>query len=179
VSNTYTLNDSYGSHYVIEGTGILLNDEMDDFSIKNGTPNLYGLVGGKANAIQPQKRMLSSMSPTIISKDGNLFMVLGSPGGSKIITTVCQVIINVIDHKMNIQDAVIAPRVHSQWLPDELVIEPLGLPSDLINNLMMKGHTVRKGSFMGEVQAIFMDAKQGMLFGAIDPRHGSSVVSGY
>jgi gamma-glutamyltranspeptidase/glutathione hydrolase len=179
VSNTYTLNDFFGSHYVIEGTGILLNDEMDDFSIKQGTPNIYGLVGGNANAIQPRKRMLSSMSPTIISKDGELFMVLGSPGGSKIITSVCQVILNVIDHKMNIQDAVIAPRVHSQWLPDELVIEPLSLSTDVINNLTLKGHTIRKGSFMGEVQAILLDSKRGMLFGAIDLRHGSSAVSGY
>jgi len=179
VSNTYTLNDSYGSYYVIEGAGFLMNNEMDDFSIKPGVPNIYGLVGGKANAIEPRKRMLSSMTPTIITKDGKLFLILGSPGGPKIITSVCQVILNVIDHKMNIQDAIIAPRVHSQWLPDELVIEPLGISDDVIQNLSLKGHSIKKGSFMGEVQAIQVDTKRGMLFGAIDLRHGNSAVSGY
>ena len=119
------------------------------------------------------------MTPTIITKDGKLFLILGSPGGPKIITSVCQVILNVIDHKMNIQDAIIAPRVHSQWLPDELVIEPLGISDDVIQNLSLKGHSIKKGSFMGEVQAIQVDTKRGMLFGAIDLRHGNSAVSGY
>jgi len=179
VSNTYTLNDSYGSYYVIEGAGFLMNNEMDDFSIKTGVPNMYGLVGGKANAIVPRKRMLSSMTPTIITKNGNLFLVLGSPGGSKIITSVCQVILNVIDHKMNIQDAVIAPRIHSQWLPDEVVIEPLGISHDVVKNLSSMGHIIRKGSFMGEVQAIQVDTEHGIVFGAIDLRHGNSAVSSY
>jgi gamma-glutamyltranspeptidase/glutathione hydrolase len=156
-----------------------MNNEMDDFSIKPGVPNMYGLVGGKANAIVPRKRMLSSMTPTIITKDGKILLVLGSPGGSKIITSVCQVILNVIDHKMNIQDAVIAPRIHSQWLPDELLIEPLGISNDVVKNLSFKGHTITKGSFMGEVQAIQSNAENGMLFGAIDLRHGNSAVSGY
>ncbi len=179
VSSTYTLNDSYGSYYVIEGCGFLLNNEMDDFSIKPGAPNIYGLVGDKANAIQPRKRMLSSMTPTIITRDGKLFLILGSPGGSKIITSVCQVVLNVIDHQMNIQDAVLAPRVHSQWLPDEVVIEPLGIPADVVAQLQSKGHTVRRGYFMGEVQAIMVDTNRGLLFGAIDLRNGNSAVSAY
>lgn len=179
VSNTYTLNDSYGSYYVVEGAGFLLNNEMDDFSIKPGAPNIYGLVGDKANSIQPCKRMLSSMTPTIITRDGNLFLVLGSPGGSKIITSVCQVVLNVIDHHMNIQDAVLAPRVHSQWLPDELVIEPLGISTDVVTLLQIKGHTVRTGYYMGEVQAIMVDTERRLLFGAIDLRFGNSAVASY
>lgn len=179
VSNTYTLNDSYGSYYVVEGAGFLLNNEMDDFSIKPGAPNIYGLVGDKANSIQPRKRMLSSMTPTIITKNANLFLVLGSPGGSKIITSVCQVVLNVIDHHMNIQDAVLAPRVHSQWLPDELVIEPLGISADVVTLLQLKGHKVRTGHYMGEIQAIMVDTERGLLFGAIDLRFGNSAVASY
>jgi gamma-glutamyltranspeptidase/glutathione hydrolase len=176
VSNTYTLNGGYGSLYVIDGAGFLMNNEMDDFSIKPGVPNAYGLVGAEANAIQPQKRMLSSMTPTIVTKEGKLCLVVGSPGGSTIITVVCQVVLNVIDHKMNVQDAVIAPRVHSQWLPDELLVEPLGVPKDVVEALTVKGHTVKQDYFLGQVHAIFVDTKRGMLFGAIVPRWGTSVV---
>jgi len=122
VANTYTLNESFGSRYVVEGAGFLLNDEMDDFSIKPGVPNVYGLVGGTANAIAPGKRMLSSMAPTIVTRDGKLFLVIGSPGGSRIITSICEAMINVIDHGMNVADAVGAPRFHSQWLPDRVDI---------------------------------------------------------
>ncbi|MDI6807817.1 MAG: gamma-glutamyltransferase [Candidatus Eisenbacteria bacterium] len=181
VSNTYTLNAGYGSLYVIDGAGFLMNDEMDDFSVKPGTPNMFGLVGAEANAIQPRKRMLSSMTPTIVTKDGKLFLVIGSPGGSKIITAICQVILNVIDYGMNIQDAVIAPRVHSQWLPDELQIEPLGVPGDVVEGLTARGHTVRieKDGFIGEVHAILVDEKHGLLFGARDPRREGSSVAGY
>lgn len=183
VSNTYTLNWSYGSRYVVDGTGILMNDEMDDFSIKPGVPNLYGLVGGEANAIQPRKRMLSSMTPTIVAKDGKPFLVVGSPGGSRIITSVCQVILNIIDHRMNVQDAVLAPRVHSQWLPDELDIEPFGVPRDVVEALTARGHTVKQSTsaddFWSEVHAILIDPKRGMLFGAIDPRWGTSAAVGY
>lgn len=181
VSNTYTLNWSYGSRYVVEGTGILMNDEMDDFSIKPGVPNLYGLVGADANAIQPNKRMLSSMTPTIITKDNKPFLVVGSPGGSRIITGVCQTILNVIDHQMNVEEAVVASRVHSQWLPDHIVIEKLGVPRDVQEALASKGHTVVVDDYgyMGEVHAILVDPEKGLLFGAFDPRWGTSAAVGY
>ena len=117
---TTTLNGLYGSKVVVKGGGYFLNNEMDDFSVKPGTPNLYGLVGGKANAIQPQKRMLSSMTPSILEKDGKLFMVVGTPGGSTIITSVFQAILNVVDFGMTIQEAVAVPRFHHQWLPDQI-----------------------------------------------------------
>ena len=123
VSNTYTLNFLFGTGLVAEGTGILLNNEMDDFSAKPGVPNAYGLIGGDANAVAPEKRPLSSMSPTIVLKDGKTFLVTGSPGGSRIITTVLQVIMNMVDHGMNIAEASAAPRMHDQWLPDELRVE--------------------------------------------------------
>jgi gamma-glutamyltranspeptidase/glutathione hydrolase len=180
VSNTYTLNYSYGSRYVIEGAGFLINDEMDDFSAKPGVPNLYGLVGGKANAIDPGKRMLSSMNPTIVTQDGKLFLVLGSPGGSRIITSLCQVLLNVIDFGMGLQDAVVAPRFHSQWLPDRLDVEPIGFPRDVLDALTARGHSVyTKYGFWSEVQAIQVDAQRGLLLGAADPRWGASATAGY
>ena len=123
VSNTYTINFSYGTGIVAAGTGILLNNEMDDFSAKSGVPNAYGLIGGAANAIEPAKRPLSSMTPTILFKDGRPFLATGSPGGSRIITTVLQIIMNLVDHGMNVAAATAAPRVHHQWLPDELRVE--------------------------------------------------------
>ena len=123
VANTYTLNFGYGLGLVADPTGILLNNELDDFSAKPGVANAYGLIGGAANAVEPSKRPLSSMSPTIVLKDGKPFLVTGSPGGSRIITTTLQVIMNVIDHGMNIAEATFAPRIHHQWLPDELRVE--------------------------------------------------------
>src|SRR5690606_1157956 len=120
VSITTTINASYGSHVFVDGAGFLLNDEMDDFSAKPGSPNLYGLLGGEANAIQPGKRMLSAMTPSIVEKDGKLFMVVGTPGGSTIITSVFQVILNVIDFGMDMQQAINAPRFHHQWKPDQI-----------------------------------------------------------
>src|SRR5204862_339860 len=131
VANTYTLNFSYGLGLVADGTGILLNNELDDFAAKAGVPNAYGLVGGDANAPGPGKRPLSSMSPTIVLRDGRVFLVTGTPGGSRIITTVLQVLLNVIDHRMNIAEAVAAPRVHHQWLPDRVQAES-GLSPDTI-----------------------------------------------
>ena len=128
VSNTYTLNFSFGTGLVAEGTGILLNNEMDDFSAKPGVPNAYGLIGGDANAVEPGKRPLSSMSPTIVLKDGSV-LVTGSPGGSRIITTVLQIVMNVIDHGMNIAEASAAPRMHHQWLPDELASRKASAPT--------------------------------------------------
>ena len=130
VSNTYTLNFSYGVGLVAEGTGILLNNELDDFAAKPGVPNAYGLIGGDANAPGPGKRPLSSMSPTIVLKDGKPFLVTGSPGGSRIITTVLQVISNVIDRGMTIAEAVAEPRLHHQWSPDEVLVER-GFPPEL------------------------------------------------
>ncbi|MFC1724003.1 gamma-glutamyltransferase [candidate division KSB1 bacterium] len=170
VATTTTLNGGYGSHVVIDGAGFLLNNEMDDFSIKPGYPNIYGLIGGYANSIQPGKRMLSSMTPTIVEKDGELFMVTGTPGGATIITTVFQVIMNVIDHKMNIQDAVNAVRIHHQWFPDRIQPERKGLPVDVIENLRKMGHEVKERGSIGDAHSILYDAKNKLLFGAADPR---------
>ena len=171
VSNTYTLNFSYGSGIVIPGTGILMNNEMDDFSSKKGVPNAYGLVGFEANEIQGRKRPLSSMTPTIVLKDGKPYLVLGSPGGSRIITTVLQVVLNVLEHKMNIKKAVISPRIHHQWLPDVLLVEE-GFSSDTLSLLKAKGHTIRPSRTMGSVQAIVSSGDY--FYGAADPRRPSS-----
>ncbi|PIW59120.1 gamma-glutamyltransferase [Shewanella sp. CG12_big_fil_rev_8_21_14_0_65_47_15] len=176
VSNTYTLNFSYGSGLVAKGTGILLNNEMDDFSAKPGVPNGYGLVGGDANAVEGNKRPLSSMSPTIVMKGGKPFLVTGSPGGSRIITTTLQIIMNVIDHGLNIAEASNAARVHHQWLPDELRVES-SLNRDTISLLEAKGHKVKVQSAMGSTQSI-MVTEQG-IFGASDPRHSGSEAIGY
>lgn len=170
VSVTYTINASYGSAAAVDGAGFLLNNEMDDFSIKPGTSNLYGLVGGDANAITPNKKPLSSMSPTIVLKDKKLVMVLGSPGGARIITTVLQVISNVIDHKMDISQAIEAPRFHMQWLPDEIRIEPYGMTQDVMNNLRNMGYKVITKPVMGDVNAIFIDPKTNIMHGSGDPR---------
>jgi gamma-glutamyltranspeptidase/glutathione hydrolase len=177
VSNTYTLNFLYGMGLVAEGTGVLLNNEMDDFSAKPGVPNAYGLIGGDANAVGPGKRPLSSMSPTIVLKDGKVFLVTGSPGGSRIITTVLQIIMNVIDHGMNIAEASEAPRVHHQWLPDELRIEE-GISPDTIRLLSAMGHKVSVQETMGSTQSI-LRREDGNLFGASDPRRPSALTAGY
>ncbi|GAK55671.1 gamma-glutamyltranspeptidase [Candidatus Vecturithrix granuli] len=169
VSNTYTINFSFGSGIVVEGAGFLLNNEMDDFSAKPGVPNAYGLVGGDANAVEPNKRMLSSMSPTIVLNNGKVFLVAGSPGGSLIITTTLQVIMNVIDFGMNIQEAVNAPRVHHQWLPDEVRLEK-GIGLDTIKLLTEMGHTVVVRDAMGAASSIMVDPKTGMMYGAADRR---------
>ena len=171
VSNTYTLNFSYGSGIVIPGTGILMNNEMDDFSSKKGVPNAYGLVGFEANEIQGRKRPLSSMTPTIVFKDEKPFLVLGSPGGSRIITTVLQVVLNVLEHQMNVKQAVISPRIHHQWLPDVLLMEE-GFSSDTLSLLKAKGHTIRPSRTMGSVQAIVSNGDY--FYGAADPRRPSS-----
>ncbi|WP_205747656.1 gamma-glutamyltransferase [Desulforhopalus sp. IMCC35007] len=175
VSNTYTINFSYGSGIVVEGAGFLLNNEMDDFSAKPGVPNAYGLIGGEANKIEPNKRMLSSMSPTIVKQGGKNFLVTGSPGGSRIITTTLQVIMNVIDHGLNIQSAVAAPRIHHQWLPDELRIEE-GLSPDTVVALEEMGHMVAQKSAMGAIQSIMI--KDGMMYGGADPRRSTALAAG-
>jgi len=177
VSNTYTLNFSYGSGIVVDGAGFLLNNEMDDFSAKPGVPNAYGLLGGEANKIEPNKRMLSSMSPTIVKKDKKNYLVTGSPGGSRIITTTLQVIMNVIDHKLNIQAAVNAPRIHHQWLPDEIRIEQ-GISVDTIRLLEGMGHKVKRKRAMGAIQSI-MIGSNGIFYGGRDPRRSTSSAMGY
>lgn len=176
VANTYTLNFSYGAAIVADGTGVLLNNEMDDFSAKTGALNGYGLVGGDSNSVSPGARPLSSMTPTFLFKDGKLAMVVGSPGGSRIITTVLQTIVNVIDFDMNIAEAVTAPRVHHQWRPDSLLTEE-GLSPDTLKLLRQKGHKVLAGSTSGSVNAIAVTA-QGLM-GAADPRQRGTLAAGY
>ena len=167
VAVTYTLNGGFGDGVVVPGLGFLLNNEMDDFAAKPGAPNMYGLVQSEANAIQPRKRPLSCMTPTILTRDGKLSLVLGTPGGPTIINTVLQVILNVVDFGMNIQDAVDFPRIHHQWLPDRLVMER-GFSPDTIALLKARGHQIRIVRSIGEVAAI--ETTGGWLEGAADPR---------
>jgi len=167
VAVTYTLNFGYGDGVTVPGLGFLLNDEMDDFAAKPGEPNGFGLVQGEANAIQPRKRPLSSMTPTIVTRGGKLELVLGTPGGPTIINSVLEVLVNVVDFGMNVQDAVDYPRIHHQWLPDQLVMER-GFSPDTIALLKARGHQVRMVGGMGEVAAI--QARDGWLEGAADPR---------
>jgi gamma-glutamyltranspeptidase / glutathione hydrolase len=170
VAVTTTLNDSYGSRIVVAGSGFLLNNEMDDFSIKPGYANIYGAIGGEANKIEPGKRMLSSMTPTILEKDGKLFMVVGTPGGTTIITSVFQTVINVIDHKMGMQEAVSAKRLHSQWYPDEIFVEEHALDEATKKTLIEKGHKINPEFVeLGRVDAILI-RKDGKLEGGADPR---------
>ncbi len=176
VANTYTLNFSYGVGLMAGDTGVLLNNELDDFSAKPGVPNAYGLVGGDANAVAPRKRPLSSMSPTIVLKDGKPFLVTGSPGGSRIISTVVQMLVNVIDHGMNVAEATAAPRMHHQWLPDELRVED-GLSPDTLRLLRDKGHAVEVGSTSGSTQSI--QVVEGVLAGASDPRQQGTLAAGH
>jgi len=181
VANTYTLNNSYGSAVVAKGTGIIMNDEMDDFAAKPGTPNLYGLIQGERNAVAPRKRPLSAMTPTfVLRKDGSLWFTVGSPGGPTIINTVLDVITNVIDYNMNIQQAIDAPRIHHQWLPDELVYEPYGLSGDTQNALAARGHKlVDKPRYLGDCEGIMIEEKTGIRLGATDPRRSDGLAVGY
>lgn len=191
VAVTYTLNGSFGAGVVAPGTGILLNNEMDDFTSKPGSPNLYGLVQGEANAIAPKKTPLSSMSPTIISRDGRPFMVIGSPGGARIITITLEAIINVIDHGMNIQEAIDAPRIHHQWLPDRVYMEPYALSADTMKVLTEMGHDVgidKAWPVWGQAAGILVGGKSlaaieegggARYYGAMDSRSGSGAAKGY
>jgi gamma-glutamyltranspeptidase / glutathione hydrolase len=151
---------------------------MDDFSAKAGSPNMFGLLGGEANAIAPGKRMLSSMTPTIVARDGRTVLVLGSPGGGRIITTVLQVLLNVLEFGMDVQEAVDAPRFHHQWYPDSVMIEKQGFPADVVNALTALGHRVDVVSDMGDVHAIQIDPGSGLRLGASDPR-SDGVTLGY
>jgi gamma-glutamyltranspeptidase/glutathione hydrolase len=177
VAATTTLNNSFGSSIVVERAGFLINNQMDDFSIKPGVPNLYGLVGGEANSIKSGKRMLSSMTPVIVEKDGKLFLVAGSPGGSTIPTTVFQVIINVIDYNMNIKTAVDTGRFHHQWLPDQISIEANCIDSLTLCQLKQMGHEIRPRSVIGSVNAILVLSCDKMESGA--DKRGDNSACGY
>jgi gamma-glutamyltranspeptidase/glutathione hydrolase len=189
VANTYTLNDDYGAGVVARGTGMLLNDEMDDFTSKPGTPNIYGLIQSERNTIAPRKRPLSAMTPTIVLKqDGTLWFAVGSPGGPRIINAVLQTIVNIIDFEMNLQQAIDAPRIHHQWLPDELYYEPFGISTDTMRVLEHRGHKLvlrpdykgytREG-FMGDVEGVMIEEKTGVRLGATDPRRSDGLAVGY
>ncbi|HEX5734676.1 MAG TPA: gamma-glutamyltransferase [Blastocatellia bacterium] len=173
VSNTYTLNNSYGAGVTARGTGVLLNNEMDDFTSKPGVPNAYGLLQSENNAIAPRKRPLSAMTPTIVLKDGKVYFAVGSPGGPTIINTVLQVIVNIIDYEMDIQQAIDAPRFHHQWMPDSVRWEPFGLNKDTRAALERRGHVFAdKPGNMGDAEGIMIEPKTGIRLGASDPRLG-------
>ena len=179
VAVTTTLNTNYGSKVLVKGAGFFLNNEMDDFSSKPGVPNVYGLMGSKANAIAPEKRMLSSMTPTIVEKNGKLFMVVGTPGGSTIITSVLQNIINVVDYKMSMQESVNQPRFHHQWLPDEIKLEPNSFDEKTKKELASLGYSIveKKSTIIGRVDAILV-LPDGKLEGGADKR-GDDAAAGF
>ena len=178
VSVTTTLNTGFGCGVLVEGAGFFLNNEMDDFSAKPGEPNIFGLLGNEANAIQPYKRPLSSMTPTIVLKNGEPFLIIGTPGGSTIITTVMQIILNVSIHGMDIQEAVSVKRVHSQWLPDAIIVEPRSLSKDVEMNLMSRGHVIQPYHWetIGQANGIMVGANG--YYGGADPR-GENTTVGY
>ncbi len=181
VSVTYTINNNFGANVIAGDTGFFLNDEMDDFTSKVGAPNLFGLVQGKNNAIAPGKRPLSSMSPSIVTKDGKIFMVIGSPDGSRIITITLEAMLNVIDHKMNIQQAINYPRIHHQWMPDTVYIEKGALTPEVQKQLEAQGHKFTNDVPWGEAEGIVIGTKNGkrMLFGANDGRVEAGAAIGH
>jgi gamma-glutamyltranspeptidase/glutathione hydrolase len=176
VANTYTINFSYGAGFVAAGTGVLLNNEMDDFAAKTGAMNAFGLVGGESNSVAPGARPLSSMAPTFVFKDGKLILATGTPGGSRIITTVLAIIINVVDFGMNVAEAVAAPRIHHQWRPDALLVEG-GVSPDTLRLLRERGQRVVVGSPSGSANSIYVTS--GGLMGAADPRQRGTLAAGY
>jgi gamma-glutamyltranspeptidase/glutathione hydrolase len=177
VSTTYTINSAYGSKVVVDGAGFLMNNEMDDFSAKPGMPNQFGLVGSEANSIQPGKRMLSSMSPVIVLKNKKPYLVTGSPGGATIITSVLQVVLNVLEFGMNVRDAVELPRIHHQYLPNQIEYEKYGLSKDVKENLKKDGEIIGEKKNLGCVESILID-EAGIFWGAADPRGGSGLAKG-
>lgn len=182
VACTYTLNGGYGSGVTIPGTGILMNNEMDDFTAKVGVKNMFGLLQGAANAIAPGKRPLSAMTPTFVFKDGRLILVTGSPGGPTIINTVLQVVTNLIDFDLPVAAAVAAPRIHHQWMPDVLLHERYGISPDTVAILSAKGHTVKErapSGYQGDAETIFIDPKTNLRSGAADPRSADARAVGY
>lgn len=179
VAVTYTINLGFGVKKIAGDTGFLLNNELDDFTVKPGVPNAYGLVQGEANAVAPGKTPLSSMSPTVITKDGEVFMVTGSPGGSRIITITLESIMNVIDHGMDVQEAIDAPRIHHQWLPDTLYVEKYALSADTRAILEQMGHSISEGGSWGSAEAILRDLATGTLYGANDSRRPQGAALGY
>jgi len=177
VSVTTTLNGSFGSFVTVEGLGFLMNNEMDDFATKQGVPNMYGLIQGPANAVGANKRPLSAMTPTIVLKDGKLFLVLGSPGGPTIITTVANVLMGVVDYGMNIQESVNAPRFHNQWLPDLVMLEQYGISPDTVRILENMGHKIKSDrEFWGDAECIAVDPTTGERLGASDGRNNGKAV---
>ena len=177
VSVTTTLNGSFGSFVTAEGLGFLLNNEMDDFAAKQGVPNMYGLIQGPANAVGANKRPLSAMTPTIVLKDGQLFLVLGTPGGPTIITTVANVLMGVVDYGMNIQESVNAPRFHNQWLPDLVMLEKFGISPDTVRILESMGYKIKDDrEFWGDAECIAIDPKTGERLGASDGRNNGKAV---
>jgi gamma-glutamyltranspeptidase/glutathione hydrolase len=169
VAVTTTLNGAFGAKVAVPGLGLLLNNEMDDFAAKPGVPNLYGLVGGEVNAVGPGKRMLSSMSPTIVTRDGKVRLVLGTPGGSTIITTVLQILRGVVEERLTLGQAVVRPRIHHQWLPDEIVYEAGAITEDVAKELRAMGHTLRERASIGEANCIAVST-DGVAMGVADPR---------
>ena len=201
VAVTYTINANFGAKVIAGDTGFFLNDEMDDFTTKPGAANLFGLVQGKKNAIQPGKRPLSSMSPTIVAKDGRTFMVIGSPGGARIITITLEAVMNVIDYGLDPQEAIDAPRFHHQWLPDEVFVEPLALSPDTKQMLTDMGYKITEQAAWGAAETIVVmpqaaspppeppkgppdpaasaRMKPGMIYGANDDRRPAGAAMGY
>jgi gamma-glutamyltranspeptidase/glutathione hydrolase len=184
VSNTYTLNGGYGSGVTIPGTGILMNNEMDDFTAKVGVKNMFGLLQGPANSIAPGKRPLSSMTPTLVFRDGKFLLATGSPGGPTIINTVLQVILNVIDHRMPASQAVEAPRIHHQWMPDILTHEHASMTAETVGALQSRGHVVKErvsyeGGFQGDAETVVVDPATHARLGAADPRKPDAKAVGY
>jgi gamma-glutamyltranspeptidase/glutathione hydrolase len=177
ISATTTINDAYGSKLYCEELGFFLNNEMDDFSSKPGVPNMFGLIGNEANSIAPGKRMLSSMTPTIVEKEGKLYMVVGTPGGSTIITSVLQTILNVYEFDMSMQEAVAASRFHHQWLPDVITMEPNGFSKELMQQLKALGYMINENNTLviGKVNAIKVQ-KDGSLASGADPRGDDAAV---
>jgi len=176
---TYTLNDWFGAGVIAGDTGFFLNDEMDDFTAKPGSPNMYGLVQGSRNDVAPGKRPLSSMAPTIVTKGGRVIMVTGSPGGSRIITIVLETMLDALDYGMNVREAVDAPRTHMQWLPDAVEYEPGALSASAISSLRSMGYTLKNDPAWGSAQAIVVDPATGIRYGGSDRRRPSGAALGY